>query len=152
MGNIEGIVEVSCWVTFGENLGALWETQERSSPEETVKEPKLDGEDHAGAVVLRVAWVSNPFVCVLATIGAELRGRVLEGNHKVLACVLADVEVMREVRQRLTDISRLPIPSSYKVSNIRRSCPGLQPGGEDRQGSVMLRKMQVRAVVRVRTG
>jgi hypothetical protein len=26
MGNIECIVEVSCWVTFGENLGALWET------------------------------------------------------------------------------------------------------------------------------
>jgi hypothetical protein len=26
MGNIEGIIEVSCWVTFSENLGALWET------------------------------------------------------------------------------------------------------------------------------
>jgi hypothetical protein len=100
MGKIEGVVEVSCWVTFGENLGTLRETQERSSPEETVKEPKLDGEYHAGAVIFRIAWVSNPFVCVLATIGAELRGRVLEGNHKVLACVLADVEVMWEVRQR----------------------------------------------------
>jgi hypothetical protein len=70
VGDIEGVVEVSCWVTFGENLGALWETQERSSPEETVKEPKLDRENHAGAVILGVAWISNPFVCVLATIGA----------------------------------------------------------------------------------
>jgi hypothetical protein len=100
MGNIEGVVEVSCWVTFGKNLGALWETQEHSSPEETVKEPKLDGEYHAGAVVFRVAWVSDPFARVLATIGAELRGRVLEGDHKILSCVLADVKVMWEVRQR----------------------------------------------------
>jgi hypothetical protein len=152
MGNIEGVVEVSCWVTFGEDLGALWETQERSSPEETVKEPKLDGENHAGAVVLGVAWVSNPFVCVLAAIGAELRVRVLEGNHEVLARVLADVVVMREVRQRRTGMCRLPSPSSYKDSIIRRSCPRLESCGEDRQGVVMLREAQVRAVVQVRVG
>jgi hypothetical protein len=47
MGNIEGVIEVSCWVTCGENLRALWETQERSSPEEAVKEPELDRENHA---------------------------------------------------------------------------------------------------------
>jgi hypothetical protein len=152
MGNIEGVVEVSCWVTFGENLRTLWETQERSSPEETVEEPKLDWENHAGAVVLGVAWVSNPFVCVLAAIGAELRVRVLERDHEVLARVLADVVVMREVRQRRTGLCRLPSPSSYKDSIVRRGCPRLESGAEDTQGAVMLRETQVRAVIWVRVG
>jgi hypothetical protein len=47
MGNIEGVVKFSCWVTCGENLRALWETQERSPPEEAAKEPELDRENHA---------------------------------------------------------------------------------------------------------
>jgi hypothetical protein len=46
----------------------------------------------------------------------------------------------------------VPSPNSYKDSIVRRSCPRLESCGEDTQGAVMLREMQVRAVVRVRAG
>jgi hypothetical protein len=46
----------------------------------------------------------------------------------------------------------LPSPSSYKNSIVRRSCPRLESGGEERQGIVMLRETQVRAVVQVCVG
>jgi hypothetical protein len=49
-------------------------------------------------------------------------------------------------------VCRLPSPSSYKDSIVRRGCPRLESGSEDRQGTVMLRETQVRAVVRVRVG